>query len=130
MDELNIIQAENTLRAAGYEPDKPVSCLTVKQLYMLIRFAINKTTENFTAAEQKAKTYYEALKVAKNLISIGLIYEDAAIQIFPELIENKESKDEQSKKWILEYLHDGLQKSDEQFKGQFKAAITWLNNLK
>ena len=42
----------------------------------------------------------------------------------------KESKDEQSKKWILEYLHDGLRKSDEQFKGQFKAAITWLNNLK
>lgn len=41
--------------------------------------------------------------------------------IFPELKEN-----EQSKKWILEYLYDGLRKSDEQFKGQFKAAIAWL----
>lgn len=40
MDKSNIIQAENTLRAAGYEPDKPVSCLTVKQLYLLMRFAV------------------------------------------------------------------------------------------
>lgn len=125
MDKLNITQAENTLRAAGYEPDKPISCMTVKQLYMLIRFAVNRTTKNFVA-EQKAKTYYEALKVAKNLISVGLIYENVA-QIFSETIE---SNDEQSKKWILEYLHDGLRKSDEQFKGQFKAAIAWLNNLK
>lgn len=39
----------------------------------------------------------------------------------PELNE-----DEQSKKWILEYLYDGLRKSDEQFKCQFKAAISWL----
>ena len=42
---------------------------------------------------------------------------------FPEL---KESEDKQSKKWILEYLYDGLRKSDEQFKGQFKVAIAWL----
>lgn len=37
-----------------------------------------------------------------------------------------ESDDEQSRKWILEYLFDGLRKSDEQFKGQFKTAIAWL----
>ncbi len=41
----------------------------------------------------------------------------------PEL---KESEDEESKKWILEYLYDGLRKSDEQFKDQFKSAIEWL----
>lgn len=34
--------------------------------------------------------------------------------------------DEQHRKWILEYLYDGLRKSDEQFKDQFKSAITWL----
>ena len=44
-------------------------------------------------------------------------------EIFPEL---KEFDDEQSKKWILEYLYDGLRKADEQFKGQFKTAIAWL----
>lgn len=43
--------------------------------------------------------------------------------IFSEL---KESEDEQHRKWILEYLYDGLRKSDEQFKGQFKVAIAWL----
>lgn len=41
----------------------------------------------------------------------------------PEL---KESEDEQHRKWILEYLYDGLRKSDEQFKDQFKSAIAWL----
>lgn len=48
MDKLNIIQAENTLRAAGYEPDKPVSCLTVKQLYVLVRFAVNRALNRET----------------------------------------------------------------------------------
>lgn len=41
----------------------------------------------------------------------------------PEL---KESEDRQHRKWILEYLYDGLRKTDEQFKEQFKSAITWL----
>jgi len=40
--------------------------------------------------------------------------------------ELKESEDEQHRKWILEYLYDGLRKSDEQFKDQFKSAIAWL----
>lgn len=48
MDKLNIIQAENTLRANGYEPDKPISCITVKQLYMLIRFAVNRAMNRET----------------------------------------------------------------------------------
>lgn len=43
--------------------------------------------------------------------------------IFPEL---KESEDEQHRKWILEYLYDGLRNSDEQFKDQFKCAIAWF----
>lgn len=41
-----------------------------------------------------------------------------------------ESEDEQHRKWIIEYLYDGLRKSDEQFKGQFKAAIAWLEKQK
>ena len=78
------------------------------------------------AQEEKAKImtmdrYEEALKRAKEFVGkeecINLEY------IFPEL---KECEDEMSKKWILEYLHDGLRKSDEQFKGHFKAAISWL----
>lgn len=48
MDKLNTIQAENTLRANGYEPDKPISCMTVKQLYMLIRFAVNRAINRET----------------------------------------------------------------------------------
>lgn len=71
------------------------------------------------------KKYKDALERAKILIEKlesthikGFIY-----HIFPEL---KESEDEQSRKWILEYLYDGLRKSDEQFKGQFKTAIAWL----
>lgn len=44
MDKHDIIaSAEKTLKKAGYEPDKPVSCLTVKQLYLLIRFAVGRT---------------------------------------------------------------------------------------
>lgn len=38
----------------------------------------------------------------------------------------QESRDGGSKKWILEYLYDGLRKSDVQFKDQFKHAIAWL----
>lgn len=35
-------QKENILRQWGFDPDKPVSCMTVSQLYELIEFAINK----------------------------------------------------------------------------------------
>lgn len=48
MDKSNIIQAENILRAAGYEPDRPISCITIKQLYMLIRFAVDRAMNHET----------------------------------------------------------------------------------
>lgn len=76
--------------------------------------------------EEKAKFYDEAIKKAKDALNDGTINSTtiAYLQdIFPEL---KESEDEQHRKWILEYLYDGLRKSDEQFKGQFKATIAWL----
>ena len=47
--------------------------------------------------------------------------------MFPDL---KESEDERHWKWILEYLYDGLQKADEQFKDQFKSAIAYLEKQK
>ena len=72
--------------------------------------------------EEKAKAYDKALGKARKYMEGG--YGNLLMpELFPEL---KESEDEQSKKWILEYLYDGLRKSDEQFKGQFKAAIAWL----
>ena len=74
--------------------------------------------------EEKAKRSDEAIKKAKSKIKDDkdhVLYEDDVIEIFPELKES-----EKSKKWILEYLYDGLRKSDEQFKDQFKAAIAWF----
>lgn len=70
------------------------------------------------------KRYKEVLKKA----SIAYKDEDKHLKatlerIFPEL---KESDDEQSKNWILDYLYDGLRKTDEQFKDEFKAAIDWI----
>ena len=74
------------------------------------------------------KKYNEALYWMKSLYP-GLhgVTKEEAETYFPEL---KESEDEQHRKWILEYLYDGLRKSDEQFKGQFKCAIAWLEKLK
>lgn len=48
MDKLNTTQAENILRAAGFDPDKPISCMTTKQLYTLIKFAVNRTMNRET----------------------------------------------------------------------------------
>jgi hypothetical protein len=48
MDRYDIYLAEKTLRNAGYEPEKPVSCLTVKQLYLLIRFVVNRVINHET----------------------------------------------------------------------------------
>ena len=78
------------------------------------------------------KKYREAIIELKNIFNnaekngdtLDLWFDDFA-NIFPELKE-KESEDEQHRKWILEYLYDGLRKSDKRFEGQFKAAITWL----
>ena len=73
--------------------------------------------------EQKAKAYDEAIERAKEELGSGCFNKGSIEYIFPEL---KESEDEKSKKWILEYFYDGLRKSDEQFKEQFKTAIAWL----
>lgn len=35
-------ETENILRQWGFDPDKPVSCMTAGQLYELIEFAIIK----------------------------------------------------------------------------------------
>ena len=48
-------------------------------------------------------------------------------KIIPELAE---SEDEKHRKWILEYLYDGLRRADEQFKEQFRSAIAWLEKQK
>ena len=80
--------------------------------------------------EEKAKAYDKAIEKIKYVMDRGVepILNKADLQsIFPELME---TNDGQSKKWILEYLYDGLRKSDEQFKGQFKAAIAWLEKQK
>lgn len=69
-------------------------------------------------------TRKEKLEEAKKLYQTANADQRYVLErLFPELAE---SEDEQSRKWILEYLYDGLRKSDEQFKGQFKTAIDWL----
>ena len=78
--------------------------------------------------EDKARAYDEALK------DMRVIYPnlrgDAKLAVehaFPQLAE---SEDEKARKWILEYLYDGLRKADDQFKEQFKSAIAWLEKQK
>ena len=73
--------------------------------------------------EEKAKAYDRAIANAKEKAIDGYLDAVAVIDIFPELAE---SEGEQHRKWILEYLYDGLRKSDEQFKDHFKMAIDWL----
>lgn len=74
--------------------------------------------------EEKAKAYDKAIeKIQKYVKDDFGCTRLRPENIFPEL---KEREEEECKKWILEYLYDGLQKSDEQFKGQFNAAIAWL----
>ena len=73
--------------------------------------------QKYREALERAKSFYDNEKTRVGLTPIDLEY------IFPEL---KEVNDEQSERWVLEYLHDGLRKSDEQFKNQFKCAIAWL----
>ena len=76
------------------------------------------------------KKYKEALERAKT-IRFGNPQSGTANvvceEIFPEL---RESEDEKNRKWILEYLYDGLRKADEQFKDHFKLAIDWLEKQK
>ena len=74
------------------------------------------------------KKYNEALNWMRELYPglHGATKEDAE-HYFPEL---RESEDEIHRKWILEYIYDGLQKADEQFKDHFKSAIDWLEKQK
>jgi len=71
-------------------------------------------------------TREEAINTVRNIYQTDK--EKEAIEtLVPELAE---SEDEIHRKWVLEYLYDGLQKSDEQFKDQFKSAIAWLEKQK
>ena len=84
--------------------------------------------------EEKAERYDKSFERAKEQLNDAKVFDydneqiahdirTTVYNIFPEL---KESEDEQHRKWILDYLYDGLRKSDEQFKDHFKAAIAWL----
>ena len=76
------------------------------------------------------KKYKEALERAKKTLEKSSAKDEAKLVVeyfFPELAE---SEDERIRKWILEYLYDGLRKSDEQFKEQFKTAIAWFEKQK
>lgn len=76
--------------------------------------------------EQKAKAYDEAIAAMRKCETdkYGCVIGVKPSDLFHELIE---SDDEESKKWIMEYLYDGMRHSDEQYKGQFKSAIAWLD---
>lgn len=43
MDKSDIKSADRTLREAGFDPDRPVSLMSVRQLYLLVRFAVGRT---------------------------------------------------------------------------------------
>ena len=78
------------------------------------------------------KKYNEALerarKIHNEILNNELLgFPDQIREIFPEL---KDGEDERHRKWILEYLYDGLRKADEQFKDHFKSAIDWLEKQK
>lgn len=82
------------------------------------------------SVEEKAKRYDETIEQLRimmpnweRLSYNGKTFLQDLVYIIPEL---KESEGEQHRKWILEYLYDGLRKSDEQFKDHFKSAIAWL----
>lgn len=81
--------------------------------------------------EEKAKAYDMALEGARKELGVDRkeweVVQRVLRNIFPEL---KESEDEIHRKWILEYLYDGLRKADEQFKDHFRSAIAWLEKQK
>ena len=75
------------------------------------------------------KAYKAVLQTATQWIKDGCTDKEKICleSVFPEL---RESEDERNRKWILEYLYDGLRKADEQFKDHFKSAIDWLEKQK
>lgn len=52
--------------------------------------------------EQKAQRYDKAIEATRKLVDAGLVYEDAAIQIFPEFKKSNESEDEEIRKEMLQ----------------------------
>ena len=78
--------------------------------------------------EQKYKEALEMVRAAYYSPETPYVAKVWLLTMFPIIAENelKESADEQSKNWILDYLYDGLYKTDEQFRDEFKAAIAWL----
>lgn len=86
--------------------------------------SIEEKARAYDKALEKAKKNYDVAQELCNGSRIGVeCFKNTLINIFPEL---KEDNDNQSKNWILEYLYDGLRRTDEQFKDEFKAAIAWL----
>ena len=74
--------------------------------------------------EEKAQRFDEAINTIRNLVKAGLIYEDAAIQVFHEL---KENEDERT--WIINYLNNRILNSTIiAEKENLKKAIAWLEN--
>jgi len=74
---------------------------------------------------QKARAYDKAVEVTKKLVNAGLVYEDAAVQIFPEL---KESEDEKIRNFISNELAC-IRATDENGSDRYKEltnAIAWL----
>ena len=74
------------------------------------------------------KRYEDMVRRCKELHKDGNALTKKQMEIVcPELAK---SEDERIRKWILEYLYDGLRKADEQFKDHFKSAIDWLERQK
>ena len=72
-------------------------------------------------------TREEAIETIKRNCTEGSQLREACAMFIPEL---KESEDEMHRKWILEYLYDGLRKANEEFKDHFKLAIDWFEKQK
>lgn len=72
----------------------------------------------------KAMTREEAIECIRGFM--GQLTKGCREAIMTAIPELHKSEDETHRKWILEYLYDGLQKADEQFKDHFKSAINWL----
>ena len=73
--------------------------------------------------EQKAKRYDEAINIIRNLVKAGLIYEDAAIQVFPEL---KESEDKKIVKELLTFFRESIHGGHILTNKEYDSWIAWL----
>lgn len=79
--------------------------------------------------EQKAQRYDEAIKRAKSKIKNDkdhVLYKDDVIEIFPELSESEESKDERIRKGIIRNLEFLMDRAEGFVKNELKERIAWL----